>query len=139
MFHASISLSLSFFSVMLGWFVNAPVMEAAIKCSSNLIEEKDVEVKPELLPDAVIDENIDVHLIRKYFTIDAWDLLISVVEEKRKNPVFICKTCLHDLAESLSIACDHCLSWSHISCVGLKQRPKSHYWYCRKCHAHPSV
>lgn len=66
---------------MLCWFVTASIMEAATKSPTNLIEEEDVEVKPELLPDAVIHENVDVHLIRKYFISDAWELLMSVVEK----------------------------------------------------------
>ena len=32
-----------------------------------LIEEEDVETKPERVPTAVLDENVDVHLIRKFF------------------------------------------------------------------------
>ena len=39
--------------------------------SCRLIEEEEVEVRPEKLPDATIDDNIDVYLIRKYFTKDA--------------------------------------------------------------------
>ncbi len=49
-----------------------------------------MEVRPEKLPDAAIDENVDVHLIRK---------VEDVLERKQDNPVFICKTCSHDLHE----------------------------------------
>ena len=42
-----------------------------MKDSCRLIEEKEAEVRPEKLPDATIDDNIDVYLIRKYFTNDA--------------------------------------------------------------------
>ena len=31
-----------------------------------LVEEEQVEVKPELLPDSVLDDNVDIHLIRKF-------------------------------------------------------------------------
>ena len=64
-------------------------MEAARKSPRQLIEEDELEVKPELLPDAVVDENVDMHLIRKYLTIDAWDLLMEVVTHKKKKP------CIH--------------------------------------------
>ena len=62
-FHSSI--------VMLQWFVDEKVAIGAVKDSCRLIEEEEVEVRPEKLPDATIDDNIDVYLIRKYFTNDA--------------------------------------------------------------------
>ena len=35
------------------------------------MEEEEVEVRLEKLPDATIDDNIDVYLIRKYFNKEA--------------------------------------------------------------------
>ena len=52
--------------VMLKWFVDAEVAAGAIEHPRKLIGE-DVEVRPERLPDAVLDENVDVNLIRKFF------------------------------------------------------------------------
>ena len=112
---------------MLNWFVDGPVLEAATKHPRRLIGEEEVEVRPEVLPDATIDEGVDVHQIRKYFTTDAWTLLQEAVTTKRDNHVFKCNSCFHDLDESPSIVCDHCLFWYHINCVGLKQKPKSKY------------
>ena len=119
---------------MLNWFVDGPVLEAATKHPRRLIGEEEVEVRPEVLPDATIDEGVNVHQIRKYFTTDAWTLLQEAVTTKRDNYVFKCNSCFHDLDESPSIVCDHCLFWYHINFVGLKQRPKSKYWFCRQCH-----
>ena len=69
---------------MLKWFVDGKVMAAAIKYPGKyLIEEEHVETRPEQLPDAVLDENVDVHLIRKFFTHDAWLLVADVVKQKR--------------------------------------------------------
>ena len=48
---------------MLKWFVDAEVAAGAIE---HPIEEH-VEVRPKRLPDAVLDENVDVNLIRKFF------------------------------------------------------------------------
>ena len=42
-----------------------------MKDSFRLIEEEEVEVLPEKLPDATIDDNNDVYLLRKYFTNDS--------------------------------------------------------------------
>ena len=111
------------------WFVEESFATAALNNTRQLIEEEKVEV----CQDAVVDENIDVHLIRN----DAWLLVMDVVQQKQQNPVFVCKYCFHDLHEEPSIVCDHCLSWSHIRCFGLKRGPKSKHWYCHKCQDSP--
>ena len=95
-----------------------------LKKPNELIDEDQVEVRPENLPDTVLDENVDVHLVRRYFTNDAWLVIKDVIKQKSSNPVYTCKTCFHDLSESVSIVCDHCLSWFHMNCSGLTQRPK---------------
>ena len=123
--------------VMLKWFVDVEVAAGAIGHPRKLIEEEHVEVRPERLPDAVLDENVDVNLIRKFFTQDAWLAVMDVVGKKRSKPVYVCKLCYHDLHKESSIVCELCLSWHHLKCVGLKQAPKSKNWYCRGCHSHP--
>ena len=110
--------------VMLGWFVDLDISSAVLK---KLI---DVEVQPELVANAVIDKNVDIHLIHKYFTDDAWLLVMDVIEQKHNIPMYVCKFCSHDLHKLPSILCDHCLNWFHIQSVGLKQNPKTRYWFC---------
>ncbi len=123
---------------MLKWFVDGREMAAEIKSPGRyFVEEEHVEVRPEKLPDAVLDQNIDVHLIRKFFTQDAWLLVEEVVKQKCNNPVYICKLCSHDFHEQPSIMCDHCLTWNHLKCLGLKKELKAKYWYCRDCHDCP--
>lgn len=124
---------------MLRWIVETNISSAVLKDPKMLINEEDVEVQPERIPYSAIDENVDIHLIRKYFTNDAWLLVVDVIDQKRLNPVYMCNSCSHDLNESPSIMCDHCLSWFHIQCMGLKQNPKARYWYCRDCHKSPLV
>ncbi len=121
------------------WFVGKLAAENVLKSPSQLLEEESVEVKPDLVPEGVLDENVDIHLIRKFFTNDAWLLVKDVLEQKQKTHVFSCNCCHHDLAEEPSIVCDHCLKWRHIKCAGLKQRPKARYWFCRDCHKNPLV
>ena len=118
---------------MLSWFVDQAVSIAVLKDCKELIEEKSVEVRPENLPDAILDENVDVHLIRKYFTSDAWVLVKDVIARKTTNHVYTCKICHHDLHQFPSIVCDHCLTWFHMKCMGLKQSPKGRHWFCREC------
>lgn len=119
---------------MLQWFVDSKVADAVTKNSDILINEEEVEVRPEKLPDAVSDQNVDVHLIRRFFSQDAWQLVVDVTKQKNDNPVFICGHCSHDADEGPSVLCDHCLSWFHMKCVGLSRAPKLKNWFCRKCH-----
>ena len=69
---------------MLKWFVDT---EVALQVQRNrvLIEEEQVEVRPELLLDAIMDKNVDVHLIRRFFTSDAWSLVEEVVHRKKET------------------------------------------------------
>ena len=96
---------------MLKWIVNTKTVKAVLrKPGSCLIQEEQVEVHPENLPDVILDENVDVHLIKRYFSNDAWLVVKDVVSQKCSNPLYTCKICHHDLGESQSIVCDHCLS-----------------------------
>ena len=121
---------------MMRWFVDESVVQRVMKTTQSILEDE-VEVRPESLPDAVLDENVDVHLIRRFFTNEAWLVVMDAVEIKSCQPVHVCKTCFHDLHEKPSVVCDHCLSWYHIQCTGLKQKPKSWYWFCGRCHEFP--
>ena len=56
---------------MLEWFVDADLAAGVLKNLQQLLSERDVEARPEMIIDAVLDENVDIHLIRKYFQHDA--------------------------------------------------------------------
>jgi hypothetical protein len=45
-----------------------------------------------------------------------------------------CLVCKIDVHLYASIACDGCLEWNHLKCVGLKVHPKSPHWLCRQCY-----
>jgi len=120
-------------AVIISWFVDKKVAERALM-AHQLIEEEEVECRPERIPDAVVDENVDVHLVRRHFSSDAWLLIESVVKQKAKM-TWTCQTCYHDLHTEQSIVCDSCLLWFHFKCVGLTRQPKSRNWFCRSCYA----
>ena len=61
--------SQTLFTAMLKWFVDSDIASAVLQDPKKLIEEDDVEVQP---ANAVLDENIDIHLVRKFFKGDAW-------------------------------------------------------------------
>ena len=71
-----------------------------------------------------MDENVDIHLVRKYFIEDTWLLVEDVHKQKKANSVWICNICHKDLSLNQSIACESCLMWHHFKCVGLTKYPK---------------
>ena len=89
-----------------------------------------------VVPNSVLDENIDVCLVRTYFSTDAWMIVEDIIRQKKKKTVWICSMCQHDLHSDQSFLCDSCLTWFHFRCVGLSKLPKKKHWFCRQCHAH---
>ena len=63
---------------MLRWFVDDEFVKSAL--NGELIEEEPVECRPEVVPNVVLDENIDVFLVQKYLTNDAWLLVTDVLK-----------------------------------------------------------
>ena len=51
--------------MILSWFVDKEVINSANK--DILIEEAEVECRPERVTNAVLDENVDVYLVRRFF------------------------------------------------------------------------
>ena len=117
----------------MSWIVDKDVVQQAIK-NSVLIEEDKVECRPEKIPNSILDDSIDVCLVRNYFSNDAWLLLEKTLQLKLKNIIWTCNICNHDLHSEASILCDSCLLWHHFKCVALKRQPKSKVWFCRNCH-----
>ena len=86
--------------VLFGWFVSKEGMPLAVMKPGHLIDEEDIEVKPENIVDGVMDENVDISLIRNYFTPDAWMLVEDVVIQKRRSCQFTCNGCSRTLSET---------------------------------------
>ena len=124
-------------TVILSWFVDCQIKEAVL-AGKRLVEEEDVEMKPERISAWCLDENVCIPSIQKYFSEDAWAALTQVLEVVRKNAVWYYGTCskvVNDDTEN-SVVCDSCLSWFHFNCVALKTCPKSKQWFCLYCHEH---
>ena len=109
---------------MLLWFVSKSEINSAL--AGSLIEEEEVECRPEKISNAVLDENVDINLIRRFFTEDAWKVVEDVIESKKNSDTWPCKICYHDVHESgqQSIFCEGCLEWYHFKCVGITSQPK---------------
>ena len=120
------------FIVILSWFVDSPEIETVLK-TGGLIEVHEIECRPEKVSNAVLDKNVDVHLVCQYLTDDAWKLIEDVIERKKDCDIWQCKICHHDLYGSKSwqsIICDFWLEWYHFSCAGIIRPTKMTYWFC---------
>lgn len=116
------------------WFVESDVAESAL--AGKLIEEQEVETRPERVSPSCLDENVCLRSIQKYFTHDGWTALLHVVEAVKKTPVWYCGRCTKSISDDTenSIMCDSCLVWYHFKCTAIKQSPKSKMWFCRSCY-----
>ena len=69
------------------------VLDKVIKLHQ-LVEEEDVECRPKKNSDAVADENLDVCLVHKYFTNDAWMVVVQEdVKQKLDKITWTCHSC----------------------------------------------
>ena len=64
-----------------------------------LIEEEHIECRPEKVSDAVLDENVDVTLIRKYFSYDGWRLCEQMLSQKARKMKWKCNSFHHNLSD----------------------------------------
>ena len=113
-------------------------MEESVACQAiefdDIIQEEDIECRPEKIPASALDENVDICSIRKYFSYDAWLLVEDIIKQKKEKMIWLCAVCQKDLNSDESIAYDSCLLWHHFTCVSVKKQPKAKAWFCRKCH-----
>ena len=117
----------------LQWFVEKKIALAVLD-GKQMIEQNEIQISPEKITDAILDKNIDIHLIRKYFSRDAWQTVIGAVKLNMANCYFTCKCCNYDADESPSVLCELCLCCMALSLLcGTKSQPKVRYWYCRSC------
>lgn len=123
------------FVVILTWFVDTQIAKEATD-GTRIIDEEDIEMRPEMISSSCTDENVCLDMCRKYCTREAWGAIKSVVSVIRDNPTWYCGRCTLEIIddEQCSIVCDSCLVWYHFACVGLKKSPKSRIWMCRSCY-----
>ncbi|XP_043269802.1 uncharacterized protein [Venturia canescens] len=127
--------------VILKWVVDDKIAYSAVYHGKH-IQEESVESNPDAVCDSIIDDDINILSMKKYFSGDAWRVVEQILECKRKNDVFLCAVCAVDLDTTIdesssnckfSIRCDYCVLWYHVGCVGLKKPPKSKLWKCNRC------
>lgn len=127
---------MSIIIVILEWFVSSTDVNKAVN-NGDLLEEEVVETRPEKIPNSCIDENVNVYHVKKYFTNDAWQIVLQILEIKKTQSDWFCTVCNKEL-ENTAIACDSCLEWYHLQCTSLKKEPKRKEWFCRFCYEQAS-
>ena len=75
---------------MLEWFVSSANIHKAL--AGELIEEEMVETIPEKVPNCCTDENVNVYHIKKYFITDAGKVITQMLEVKRCQDVWSCRS-----------------------------------------------
>ncbi len=68
------------------------------------------------ISNAIIDENVDIHLVRRYFSNYAWLLVQDVVQRKKETDIWTCAVCYRNLDQEESIICESCIEWHHFNC-----------------------
>ena len=59
-------------------------------------------------------------------TVGAWKVVMRVLEVKRNQDAWSCRACQKEINHEILQfhACDSCLDWFYLGCVGLKCEPK---------------
>ena len=117
------------FSAMLSWTTRLkpdselPKESLSVDALLNIV---DVSIK-------VLDENVNLTRIKKYFSKEAWNHLKDIISTKKENAVYDCCVCQTDLHSEDCVACDVCLNWYHLRCIGPRFARKKTHWCCRNC------
>ena len=96
------------FLVILTWFVDLQIAKDAID-GSRIIEEDDVEMRPEMVSSSCTDEYVCLDMCRKYCTREAWAAINSVVSVIQANPTWYCGRCTAYSRYYVCIAWNFCM------------------------------
>jgi len=87
------------------------------------------------LPSVLWNEDVQLEEVRPLLTDDAWIQLQQAVAVAVNEQMWLCESCLSDLAADASVECSACLQWYHFGCVGYSGKGKGH-WFCAVCLQH---
>ena len=101
----------------------------AIEDCDHLLKSSDIRDE---IPFQLADESVFINRIKGHFERTAWKHLTKKIEEIKLNYDYECETCRKDLCDSVSVACDACLRWYHLKCIGRTKEPVRD-WFCLAC------
>ncbi|VEN50142.1 unnamed protein product, partial [Callosobruchus maculatus] len=71
---------------------------------------------------AVLDEAVDIYMIRGFCTDKAFEKIVNLVEQKRFRQRWTCCMCGKDTEKNNgTLRCSGCLLWRHIRCAGFSR------------------
>ena len=87
------------FLEMLSWFVDQHTIEKVLDENNPLlIQENEMEIRPERVPMKCLNENVSLIGIKQCFSFNAWKVIENVVKLLNENGIwssFICKIALN--------------------------------------------
>lgn len=92
-------------SVILQWLGVGQSEIQKVTSSKKFI--KTYNVDPTSINSAVLDEHVDIYLVRRLFTNTAWHKITKAVEMKRKDNVWFCGHCNHNLDNEVQLRVIH--------------------------------
>lgn len=130
-------------AIILSWFVNKEIVNKELNLNY-IINEEEVETIHDKVLSAVLDELVEINIIKKYFKTDDWKIIEQVYATKRESPDHQCANVLHakknldtsvdeETKYKTSIYCNYCCDWYHLKCTGLKTCPRKSFWMCSPC------
>ena len=123
-------------------------MENAEKFVSSNKKVKKTDILPtQCIPMKVSDELVLLIFfgLKKYCTAASWKALQKAHDTVQKHGTWMCPICDKDIDEkdsedaesdidnTRSVACDCCLEWHHLRCLGLTKAPSATTYICRTC------
>ncbi|XP_042143946.1 uncharacterized protein LOC121834262 [Ixodes scapularis] len=90
---------------MLMWFVDEKDATYALQ-HNTLLDETKVEVLSCRIPDAALDETVDLDIIKDNFTEDGWFSVTNIVNVKKRTHKWNCNYYKDPLDETACHACD---------------------------------
>ncbi|XP_014253093.1 uncharacterized protein LOC106668655 [Cimex lectularius] len=99
---------------------------------NDVLDVADIESDPKLIQHSILNETVDLELIKPRLSPDAFQLLLTVVNAKRENEIWLCFICEAQLEDSC-VLCASCLLWFHSKCVGIANPQKRKVWFCYNC------
>ena len=106
--------------LLLSWFVGADEALGAIM--GRKITEDLVETIPENVNNTCIDESVCIQSIKRFFTEDAWQMVLAILKIKQQGCTYFCPVCQLEINDHTddSIHCSSCLSWIQFHCVAFR-------------------
>ncbi|XP_050055998.1 zinc finger SWIM domain-containing protein 3-like isoform X10 [Aphis gossypii] len=120
--------------ILLKWIVTDENIVTKALYNNYIIDDVSILTQQDEIHNGILEEDVDINMVKHFFTNGIWKSLIKIIDIKRKKVVWLCPTCQKDISLKKSILCDSCLTWFHVKCdICIKPKPKKANWFCSQC------